>query len=125
MCISSLKIYVLKIFFLFSIAVLNTFTRIYKQEKENKTKSKSAEINIIVAHEEDSRIPGVVYEDGVTILEAFSATGLRSIRYSKEISGIKQIVANDISIKAVESINKNIEENGVDKLVKSSQCDAT
>lgn len=63
--------------------------------------------------------------DGITILEALSATGLRSIRYAKEVQGIKQIVANDISAKAVESIKRNIEHNGVQHIVKSSHEDAT
>lgn len=64
-------------------------------------------------------------EDEICILEALSATGLRSIRYAKEITGIKQIIANDISAKAVESIKKNIYHNGVENLVKPSQEDAT
>ncbi|XP_076174180.1 tRNA (guanine(26)-N(2))-dimethyltransferase isoform X2 [Ptiloglossa arizonensis] len=61
----------------------------------------------------------------ITILEALSATGLRSIRYAKEVQGIKQIVANDISAKAVESIKKNIQYNEVTDLVKPSHEDAT
>lgn len=63
-------------------------------------------------------------ENGITILEALSATGLRSIRYAKEIPGIKKIVANDISRQAVESIAVNIKENGVSDLVETSHCDA-
>lgn len=64
-------------------------------------------------------------QDGITILEALSATGLRSIRYAKEIPGIKHIIANDISAKAVESIKSNIQHNGVENLVKPSHEDAT
>ncbi|KOC62650.1 putative tRNA (guanine(26)-N(2))-dimethyltransferase [Habropoda laboriosa] len=64
-------------------------------------------------------------EEGITILEALSATGLRSIRYAKEIQGIKQIVSNDISAKAVESIKRNIQHNGVEDIVKPSHEDAT
>lgn len=63
--------------------------------------------------------------NGIALLEALSATGLRSIRYAKEVEGIKQIVANDISAKAVESIKKNIEHNDVQHLIKPSQEDAT
>lgn len=33
---------------------------------------------------------------GISILEALSATGLRSVRYLKEIDSINQLVANDI-----------------------------
>ncbi|CAK9807890.1 Probable tRNA (guanine(26)-N(2))-dimethyltransferase [Anthophora quadrimaculata] len=64
-------------------------------------------------------------QDGITVLEALSATGLRSIRYAKEVQGIKQIVTNDICAKAVESIKKNIQHNEVEHIVKPSHEDAT
>lgn len=40
--------------------------------------------------------------------------GLRSIRYAKEIEGIKKIIANDIDQAAVEAIKRNLEYNQVD-----------
>lgn len=69
--------------------------------------------------------PGVKCEDGVSILEALSATGLRSIRYGKEILGVREIVANDISYKAVEDIKRNTVENNVGDIVHPSHNDAT
>ena len=63
-------------------------------------------------------------DEGLTILEALSASGLRSIRYAKEIPGVKQIVANDISEKAVASIRENVSRNGVEKLITASHDDA-
>jgi tRNA (guanine26-N2/guanine27-N2)-dimethyltransferase len=48
-------------------------------------------------------------------LEALAATGLRSVRYLKEIDKIKKLAANDWDPKAVELMNKNLEYNGVDK----------
>lgn len=63
-------------------------------------------------------------EDGITILEALSATGLRSIRYAKEIPYIKEIIANDLSIKAVEDIRRNVKSNGVENVVKATHSDA-
>ena len=62
---------------------------------------------------------------GVKVLEALSATGLRSIRYAKEIKGIKEIVANDISKRAVASIESNVQANKVNHLVTPSHSDAT
>lgn len=59
------------------------------------------------------------------MLEAFSATGLRSIRYAKEINGLKQIVANDISKKAVECMRHNINKNGMDALITPCENEAT
>lgn len=65
---------------------------------------------------------------GLKILDALSASGLRSIRYAKELgpagSVIKQIVANDLSEAAVKLIEENIKLNNVGDLVTSSQSDA-
>ncbi|CAD6228627.1 GSCOCG00006468001-RA-CDS [Cotesia congregata] len=69
--------------------------------------------------------PGDKTENGISVLEALSATGLRSIRYAKEVPYLKQIIANDISAKAAESIKKNIIHNKVEHLVTASQQDAT
>jgi tRNA (guanine26-N2/guanine27-N2)-dimethyltransferase len=64
--------------------------------------------------------------DGLTILEALSATGLRSIRYFKEIPNVKKIVCNDIDPKAVETIRRNIEYNKIDVTkVVPNEADAT
>lgn len=63
-------------------------------------------------------------KDGITILEALSATGLRSIRYAKEITNVKNIIANDISAKAEKDIQRNIKLNNVEKIVESSCDDA-
>lgn len=55
-----------------------------------------------------------------TMLEALSASGLRSIRYAKEMpSIIKYILANDLSPDAVESIKRNVLHNelSVDKVI--------
>ncbi|CAF5202866.1 unnamed protein product, partial [Rotaria magnacalcarata] len=67
---------------------------------------------------------GVRQENGLKIAEALSATGLRSIRYAREIPGIDTIYANDIDAGAVESIKQNIELNDVKHLVQASHDDA-
>uniref|UniRef100_A0A6B2L1K9 tRNA (guanine(26)-N(2))-dimethyltransferase n=1 Tax=Arcella intermedia TaxID=1963864 RepID=A0A6B2L1K9_9EUKA len=51
---------------------------------------------------------------GIDILEALSATGLRSIRYWKEIPNINKIIVNDLEPTAVETIKKNLEFNNID-----------
>lgn len=53
-----------------------------------------------------------------------AATGLRSIRYAKEIPGVDEIVANDLMLEAVEMIERNAKFNEVEKIVKSSRADA-
>lgn len=53
-----------------------------------------------------------------------SATGLRAIRYAKEIDGIGTIVANDLDNAAVESIQRNVEFNEVQSIVQPHRDDA-
>lgn len=60
----------------------------------------------------------------VSILEALSATGLRSIRYAKEIPNVTKIIANDLSEQAVETIKANIVHNQVENLIDTSHDDA-
>lgn len=61
-----------------------------------------------------------------SVLEALSATGLRAIRYAKEIDGLGTIIANDISESAVENIRRNVEYNGVEQSkVVANHGDAT
>lgn len=59
------------------------------------------------------------------MLEALSATGLRSIRYAKEIPNIEYIVANDLDEEAVKSISRNAKHNQVPEgLIRPNQADA-
>jgi tRNA(guanine-26,N2-N2) methyltransferase len=51
--------------------------------------------------------------NGITILEALSATGLRALRYWKEITGVKYIIANDLDKDAVQCIERNCAFNDV------------
>ncbi|TPX38214.1 hypothetical protein SmJEL517_g00413 [Synchytrium microbalum] len=48
-----------------------------------------------------------------TILEALAATGLRSLRYAKEIPGVGLITTNDMEAAAVEAIKSNRNLNGL------------
>lgn len=112
----------------FSISVITAFVRQYEQEKIKKHNSKiqteNNEKNDIQMIVEDNKKAGVKYSDGISLLEALSATGLRSIRYAKEIPGVKEIIANDISARAVDDIKHNVIYNGVENLVVPSQNDA-
>ncbi|EMP37224.1 N(2),N(2)-dimethylguanosine tRNA methyltransferase [Chelonia mydas] len=67
---------------------------------------------------------GEVCKEGVRILEALAASGLRSIRFAKEVPGLRAVVANDFSSKAVELMARNIQFNEVGHLVTSSLADA-
>lgn len=49
----------------------------------------------------------------IKILECMSASGLRGIRYCREIEGEKEVVMNDISVSACRDIVRNCKRNGV------------
>jgi len=53
--------------------------------------------------------------DGIAILEALAATGLRSVRYLKEIESVKTLIANDIDPTATELMQKNFDFNSIPK----------
>lgn len=60
----------------------------------------------------------------IRILEALSASGLRAIRYAKEVDGIETIYANDLDSKAVDLIKKNVSLNKEEKKIIITQEDA-
>ncbi|XP_075715233.1 tRNA (guanine(26)-N(2))-dimethyltransferase [Rhinoderma darwinii] len=62
--------------------------------------------------------------EGLRVLEGLAASGLRSIRFAREVPGLQSIVANDFSASAVELIKRNIQFNGVEHLVTASYSDA-
>ncbi len=52
--------------------------------------------------------------EGIRILDALAATALRSIRYVKEIPGVKEVVVNDLDEAAVQAAQRNIDFNQVE-----------
>uniref|UniRef100_A0A8C0ASQ6 tRNA (guanine(26)-N(2))-dimethyltransferase n=1 Tax=Buteo japonicus TaxID=224669 RepID=A0A8C0ASQ6_9AVES len=56
--------------------------------------------------------------------EALAASGLRSIRFAKEVPGLRAVVANDFSARAVELMNRNVAFNRVGHLVAPRMADA-
>ena len=67
---------------------------------------------------------GKYYENGIRILEGLAATGLRSIRFALEVPGVKEVIANDFDLSAVEFIQRNCVHNRVEHLLKASHADA-
>eukprot|EP00047_Mylnosiga_fluctuans_P012301 m.25284 g.25284 ORF g.25284 m.25284 type:complete len:645 (-) comp4140_c0_seq2:811-2745(-) len=112
-----------------SILVLNTFSKILANERAAKAEQRALAAAKAAAagaaprvkkakdpnadDEEDEQEPIKSPADGMRIMEALSATGLRSIRYFREIEGVKQVIANDFSADAVAAIRRNIEYNGL------------
>lgn len=89
-----------------STCVLDTFGRLLRDERRAKAAAKGKPFE----------------ERGLRILEALSATGLRSIRYFKEIDGVSHVLANDLVPTAVETIRRNVLANGLDPRVVVPNC---
>lgn len=73
----------------FSIMAINQFSEIFAAEKAAKKKEFK----------------------GLNCIEALAATGLRSVRYIKEIPSISKLVANDIDPTATDLMKRNFEFN--------------
>jgi tRNA (guanine26-N2/guanine27-N2)-dimethyltransferase len=58
------------------------------------------------------------------VLDALSASGLRALRYAKELPFVTRIIANDLSKSAIESMKLNIQHNGVGDIVLPNNADA-
>lgn len=76
---------------------------------------------------EKCKYGNLIAQRGVRILDALSASGLRSIRYGKELKSPHKlhIFANDLSVKAVDTIKKNITHNKLEDTVSVRNQDAT
>lgn len=94
-----------------------------KPESEGSSEAED-KIEIKTSYEADDRTAGVYYEDGLRILEGLAASGLRSVRFCKEIPGVREVVGNDFSYDAVATMKENIELNDVSHLMTASCEDA-
>ncbi|GAB6947994.1 tRNA (guanine(26)-N(2))-dimethyltransferase [Vulcanisaeta sp. JCM 16161] len=61
---------------------------------------------------------------GITVCEPLSGTGVRAVRYAKEVNGVSRVIANDISEKAYELIRLNVDRNGLNDVVSVYRDDA-
>lgn len=95
---------------------------VYKRGAKAKQEAKEA----LDKANEASTSSGTRPEQGAWILEGLAASGLRAIRYAKEIPGLAGIDANDLDPNVVASMRRNIEFNGpeVASLVHSHCHDA-
>ncbi|KAK4519593.1 uncharacterized protein ATC70_009830 [Mucor velutinosus] len=109
-----------------SIAAIRTWSEIYNQEKAERIEKRLAK-----AKDEESieklqkSLDDVKTSNNFVVLEALAASGLRSVRYAKEIPRLKQVVCNDIELDAMEAIKRNVKYNGLtEELVKPNHGDA-
>jgi len=64
------------------------------------------------------------FKERITVCDALAGTGVRGLRYAKEIKGIKKVALNDKNPLAVKLIKKNIKENKLSKKCIASWEDA-
>lgn len=55
-------------------------------------------------------------DEDINICDAFGGSGIRGIRYAREIDGVENVVINDLNPLAVQFAEENIVENGLDNL---------
>ncbi|OKL62861.1 hypothetical protein UA08_02120 [Talaromyces atroroseus] len=72
----------------------------------------------------DNQTNGETRPVSFKILDALSATGLRALRYAKEVPAATRIVSNDLSATAIEAIKLNIKYNDVESIVRPNVGDA-
>lgn len=89
-----------------SIQVIKLFADIRARERAEKLARKRDNSNLSTDEITASNV-------GITVLDALAATGLRSIRYLKEIPGVSHVTINDLEPAATEAATQNVIRNGV------------
>ena len=90
-----------------------------KQEQQLNDELKKYENELLEKQLQNDQLPSDFISkekskiSGLSILEALAASGLRSVRYWKEIPGIKHITINDLEYEAVERAKNNLRTNGL------------
>jgi tRNA (guanine26-N2/guanine27-N2)-dimethyltransferase len=98
----------------------------FEQDLENQVALEKSTVNFTKLTQESSSCSSQCNEYGMTIFEALAASGLRSLRYWKEVPGIRSIVVNDLDPVAVDMARENVIRNGLAKdLVVNEKEDAT
>lgn len=110
-----------------SVLVLSVFAKLREEEnaalrekraERNQAGKKGAKASEEAAEPSPSKAPQPFVrpsEKGLKVLEALAATGIRTVRYAKELpagpGGLRQIVANDLDKNAVEHMKRNFAHN--------------
>ena len=72
----------------------------------------------------ENKVESTASKNGVRILEGLAASGLRSVRFAREVPFVREVVANDFDHTAVEYIRRNAAHNNVQHLITASCSDA-
>nr|KAF6402796.1 tRNA methyltransferase 1 [Rousettus aegyptiacus] len=93
------------------------------EQEEDKAELKEG-ANVAPGDQPQTAAVGEICEEGLRVLEGLAASGLRSIRFAREVPGLRSVIANDASPRAVDLIRHNVQLNKVAHLVQPSQADA-
>ena len=93
-----------------SIQTIKLFSEMITAERKEKYDAKKARYD---ANPSSFDKPPLEPVDGITVLDALAATGLRSVRYLKEIPKLRHIHINDLLPEATEVAMKNVKINGI------------
>uniref|UniRef100_A0A452SBX1 tRNA (guanine(26)-N(2))-dimethyltransferase n=1 Tax=Ursus americanus TaxID=9643 RepID=A0A452SBX1_URSAM len=93
------------------------------EQEEEKAELKEG-ANLAPGDQPRTAAVGEICEEGLRVLEGLAASGLRSIRFAREVPGLQSVVANDASARAVDLMCRNVQLNGVAHLVHPRQADA-
>ena len=94
-----------------SIQVIRLFAQIRENERRERYEAKMSKFRQNPSTFEREPFAPI---DGITVLDALAATGLRSVRYLKEIPGVRHVTINDLDEKAVKQALDNCHQNNVD-----------
>lgn len=94
-----------------SIQAIKLFSETITAERRAKYDAKKAKFDANPSGFEKAPFEPV---DGITVLDALAATGLRSVRYLKEIPKLRHIHINDLLPEATEVALSNVKTNGLD-----------
>eukprot|EP01038_Epipyxis_sp_PR26KG_P007247 gene7247-9879_t len=97
-----------------SIQVIRLFSEIITNERLEKYNVKHAHYEEILSKGAIGKAPHPPRQ-GVTVLDALAATGLRSIRYVKEIPLLSNVTINDLLLEATQAAKANCIHNNVDE----------
>eukprot|EP00804_Cyclotella_cryptica_P002064 CCRYP_017835-RB/>CCRYP_017835-RB protein AED:0.01 eAED:0.01 QI:409/1/0.88/1/0.37/0.33/9/7259/738 len=89
-----------------------------EKEIEERVQKEKASVDFVKLTKESARGDSSQNNDeasitGLTILDALAASGLRSLRYWKEIPGVRTVVVNDLDPVAIELAKENVIRNGL------------
>ena len=92
-----------------------TRNALLEKEIEERVQNDKASVDFVALTKESARRDATEEASipGLTVLDALAASGLRSLRYWKEVPGIRTVVVNDLDPVAIELAKENVTRNGL------------